>query len=214
MILKKKLSKGLIVSLLASIMILTPLASLAYASEAVTISKLNSLRMKIENDIAKNGVANDDDMVELEKLIESIEAKSISESKQRSNSWVDLGKGYRMRLDTPEHNGNPKYHVHVYKGNKEVASENADGTPSHGKTLNDIPDKKLRDKVKSNKKWKDFKKKQEKLSKATRQVKSKYTRSQLRKTYYITLAKALVIGILGFALFSSMGAWGGFFAII
>ncbi len=214
MSLKKEYKKNITISLLTSIMIFNPVANLAHANEVSVISELNLLRIKIENDIEKNGIANNDDMLKLENMISSLEDQTKPENIQRGGSWIDLGKGYRMRLDTPEHNGNPKYHVHVYKGNKEIASENADGSVSHGKTLDDISDKKVKEKVKSNKKWKDFKKKQSKLSKATRQVKSKYTKSQLKKTYYITLAKALVIGIIGFALFTSMGAWGGFFALI
>ena len=214
MSLNKRSSKSAIAILLAGIIIFNPIANLVHADETSAISELNLLRVKIENDIENNGFANDSDMIKLEKLIDSIESQVKPEDKQRGSSWVDLGKGWRMRLDTPESNGNPKYHVHVYKGNKEVASENADGTPSHGKTLNDVTDKKIRDKKKSNKKWKDFKEKQGKLSQATRQVKSKYSKSQLKKTYYITLAKALVISIIGFALFTSLGAWGAFFALI
>ena len=127
------LKKNITISLLTSIMIFNPVANLAHANEVSVISELNLLRIKIENDIEKNGIANNDDMLKLENIISSLEDQTKPENIQRGGSWIDLGKGYRMRLDTPEHNGNPKYHVHVYKGNKEIASENADGSASHGK---------------------------------------------------------------------------------
>ena len=211
MILKNNKVKTLATSLLIFEISLNLLNNLSYADELNDISRLNSLRIKIENDIEKNGVPNSRDMDELEKIMNLIEEKTIQRT---GNSLkIDLGKGYSMRLDSPEPNGNPKYHAHVYKGKKEVASENADGTKSHGKTLDDIPDKKAREKAKSNSKWKDYKKKQSKLSEAVKKVKSKYSKSQLKQTQYVKLAKALLIGVLGFALFSSMSSWIAFFAI-
>lgn len=212
MISKKNKVKVLIVSLLICGIILNSLSSLSYADELNDISRLNSLRIKIENDIELNGIPNTNDMDELEKIMNSIEEKTIQRT--GNNFWIDLGKGYKMRLDSPEPTGNPKYHAHVYKGSKEIASENADGTKSHGKTLDDIPNKKAREKAKSNSKWKDYKKKQSKLSEAVKKIKSKYSKSQLKQTQYAKLAKALVIGVLGFVLFSSMSSWIAFFAII
>lgn len=214
MILKKKLSKIISIGLLTFVITLNSMASLVYADGTDNISRLNSLREKIENDIEKNGVPNDNDMAELEKIMNLIENNGGEPIRTGNNTWIDLGKGYKMRLDTPESTGNPKYHVHVYHNDNEIASENADGTKSHKKSIDDIPSKKIREKIKSNSKWKDFKKKQSKLSKAVTQVKGKYTKAQLKKSQYVKLAKALVIGTLGFALFSSMGSWVAFFAVI
>ena len=209
-----KKSKKITTILLASIITLNTSGMLAYADTNINLIELDNLRAKIEKDIEIKGVAESEDLAKLENMIEAFENKSNSEDMERSGGWIDLGSGYRMRIDKPESNGNTKYHVHVYKGNKEVASENADGTPSHGKTLDNIGSKKIKDKVESNSKWKDAKKKQSKLSEATRKVKYKYTKTQLRKTTYVLLAKALVIGIVGFALFTTTGAWGSFFILI
>ncbi len=46
---------------------------------------------------------------------------------------VDLGKGYNGRVDKP-HVKNDQDHAHIYKGNKQVANQNKDGTQHHPNT--------------------------------------------------------------------------------
>ena len=65
MILKNNKVKTLATSLLIFEISLNLLNNLSYADELNDISRLNSLRIKIENDIEKNGVPNSRDMDEL-----------------------------------------------------------------------------------------------------------------------------------------------------
>ncbi len=55
-----------------------------------------------------------------------------------AGKWYDLGSGWGMRIDGPHYEGG-KPHVHVYNGDDEVAAENIDGTPSHGSSLDSLP---------------------------------------------------------------------------
>ncbi|KXY66339.1 hypothetical protein [Bacillus cereus] len=53
------------------------------------------------------------------------------------SDWEDIdhiAKGWRIRLDKPK--GPGKYHIHVYNKKVQMAVENCDGTPSHGKNYN------------------------------------------------------------------------------
>jgi hypothetical protein len=79
-----------------------------------------------------------------------------------ASSWVDLGSGYKARLDSPHGTANPKYHVHVYKNGKQVGAENMDGTKSHGTTLGNVPNT-IKKKLKSTTAYKNHKKKHDKL---------------------------------------------------
>ena len=79
------LKKNITVSLLTSIMIFNPVANLAHANEVSVISELNLLRIKIENDIEKNGIANNDDMLKLENIISSLEDQTKPENIRRSD---------------------------------------------------------------------------------------------------------------------------------
>ncbi|EUJ41180.1 hypothetical protein PWEIH_00890 [Listeria weihenstephanensis FSL R9-0317] len=81
-----------------------------------------------------------------------------------SSATVDLGDGYKARIDRPHDTKTGKWHGHVYKGNKQIGSENVDGTKHDGKTFKDVPKKKL-SKLKDSKKWKEAKSKNDKLVK-------------------------------------------------
>ena len=171
---------------------------------------------KIEKDTTDFGDAKLEDVEKLYKIISRIEASAPKGNldSARGNQWIDLGAGYRFRIDTPETNGNPNYHVHVYKNNKPVASQNVDGTKSHGSTLNDIGSSSIKKKIESHSKYKDAQNKQKKLKKGKTEVKQKYTKAQLKKETYMIIAKGIMIAAMGFALFSAFGSWYAFFAII
>ncbi len=57
-----------------------------------------------------------------------------------------------MRLDNPHYEGG-KLHVHVYKDGNEIASENMDGSPSHGSSLDSLPSK-VKERVKNHPQYK------------------------------------------------------------
>lgn len=84
--------------------------------------------------------------------------------------WVDLGAGYKAGFDEPHDPKTGKWHVHIYKGSKEIASENMDGTPHDGSTLKKAP-KSVVKKLKEKKEYDKYKKKQDKLKKARADVK-------------------------------------------
>jgi hypothetical protein len=58
---------------------------------------------------------------------------------------VDLGPGYNGGVDPP-HVPDDQDHVHINKGNKEVANQNADGTPHHKNK--EVPTNKVKKKLK------------------------------------------------------------------
>lgn len=98
---------------------------------------------------------------------------AMSQSAQAAGrDWVDLGKGYKAGFDEPHDKKTGKWHVHVYKGKKEIAAENMDGTKHDGKHLSDAP-KSVVKKLKSTAKWKKYKKKENQLSEARKQVHKK-----------------------------------------
>jgi hypothetical protein len=124
-----------------------------------------------------------------------------------ASPWFDAGNGYKWRLDTPHGKANPKYHVHVNKGNKEVGSQNVDGTRSHGKTLNAVP-KSVKKKIESHPKYKEAQNKQKKLNVATHKIKSK--KLDLRKSVDFWIAVAIVVAATGTFFFpgDDFAAWG------
>ncbi|MGD6956457.1 hypothetical protein ACQCWA_00320 [Rossellomorea aquimaris] len=78
------------------------------------------------------------------------------------SQWVDLGKGYKARLDGPHGTANPKYHVHVQKNGKDIGAENMDGTKSHGMTLKNVPSSVVKE-LKGTSEYKKHKKKHDNL---------------------------------------------------
>jgi hypothetical protein len=123
-----------------------------------------------------------------------------------ASQWSDAGNGYKWRIDTPHGKANPKYHVHVNKGNKEVGSQNVDGTKSHGKTLNAVP-KSVKKKIESHPKYKEAQNKQKKLNAATHKIKSK--KLNLRKSVDFWVAVAIVVAATGTLFFpgDDFAAW-------
>ncbi|TYU99869.1 hypothetical protein, partial [Listeria monocytogenes] len=85
-------------------------------------------------------------------------------AKAATSTTVDLGDGYKARIDRPHNTKTGKWHGHVYKKGKQVGAENVDGTKHDGKTFKNIPKKKV-SKLKSSKKWKEAKGKNDKLEK-------------------------------------------------
>ncbi|WP_242267294.1 hypothetical protein [Bacillus cereus group sp. BfR-BA-01518] len=79
-----------------------------------------------------------------------------------ASTWVDLGGGYKARLDGVHGTANPKYHVHVQKNGKDIGAENMDGTKSHGMTLKNVPEK-VKKKLKAHPEYKKHKKKHDNL---------------------------------------------------
>lgn len=94
-----------------------------------------------------------------------------------SRDWVDLGSGHKAGFDEPHDKKTGHWHVHVYKGNKQVASENMDGSKHDGSTLKDAPNAVVK-KLKSTSKWDKYKKKESELKKARENTKN-FSWSQL-----------------------------------
>ncbi|GLJ04623.1 hypothetical protein [Bacillus sp. YKCMOAS1] len=119
-----------------------------------------------------------------------VSSKSASAA---NREWVNLGKGYKAGFDEPHDKKTGKWHVHVYKGSKEIASENMDGTKHDGSTLKKAP-KSVVKTLKSKSQWGKYKKKQKKLEDARKNV-SKFSWWQLvwDPTPIVTLAVALGI---------------------
>lgn len=87
-----------------------------------------------------------------------------------AREWVDLGSGYKAGFDEPHDKKTGKWHVHIYNGSKEIASENMDGTKHDGSNLSDAPNSAVK-KVKATSQWEKYKKKQTALEKARADVK-------------------------------------------
>lgn len=108
-----------------------------------------------------------------------------------AGTWYDLGAGWRMRIDGPHYDGG-KPHVHVYDdGGEEVASENLDGTSSHGSSLDDLPNS-VKRRVKDHP---GYKRKKEKVKKRSNIIINNVDRIQHAID---TGAEVVVIG--GFAI--------------
>ncbi|MBC2262715.1 hypothetical protein HCB45_14225 [Listeria sp. FSL L7-0091] len=54
-------------------------------------------------------------------------------AKAATNTTVDLGDGYKARIDCPHNTKTGKWHGHVYKKGKQIGAENVDGTKHDGK---------------------------------------------------------------------------------
>ncbi|MBW5471700.1 hypothetical protein QIH01_02960 [Brevibacillus brevis] len=123
-----------------------------------------------------------------------------------AGDWEDLGKGIRVRLDAPTAHGDAKWHVHVYDGNTEIAAESCDGTKSHGQKLEDCLSKKLANKVREGKLYKEGAKKQKKLEEAKQEIVQKNL--NLYNSGDLVIAAGIVAGALGYKLWSlRSGKW-------
>ncbi|WP_017470602.1 hypothetical protein [Amphibacillus jilinensis] len=71
-----------------------------------------------------------------------------------SSVYVDLGNGWKARIDAPHEKKTGKYHGHVFnpKG-VQKGVENVDGTKHDGKTFKDVPKKRVEN-LKKSKEWK------------------------------------------------------------
>ncbi|WP_313891094.1 hypothetical protein [Psychrobacillus sp.] len=115
-----------------------------------------------------------------------------------------------MRVDVPKASDDAQYHVHVT--NKKLgidAAEGVNGEPSHKKTLagSGVP-KKIIDKVKEHKDFKNAEKKQKKLDDAAAEIKAK--KLDLNKTEDIIIAIAVVVAATATFFFpgDDVLAWG------
>lgn len=127
-----------------------------------------------------------------------------TQSAQAANRvWVDLGSGHKAGFDEPHDKKTGKWHVHIYKGSKEIASENMDGTKHDGSTLKDAPNAVVK-KLKEKNEYAKYKKKQADLTKARADVKKiSWAKLLIDPTPIIVLAGALGIS---FYLYS-MAKW-------
>lgn len=127
---------------------------------------------------------------------------SMSQSAHAAGGeWVNLGKGYKARFDEPHDKKTGKWHVHVYNGKKEIASENMDGTSHDGSHLSKAPKSAVK-KLKSTSQWKKYKKKENQLSEARKQVhKKSWWQMVIDPTPLIVLAAALGIAFKTLTMF-------------
>lgn len=137
---------------------------------------------------------------------------SMMETVQASGQWIDLGGGWKFRVDGP-HTGTDtgKYHVHVEgrKGNKTVkGSEGVDGSKSHGDHMNDIPDS-VKEKVKKHPKYKDGQKKQKDLDQAKKQIKSRNLKIDWQHVGDVIIAIGIVVACTATFFFQGddIAAW-------
>lgn len=121
-----------------------------------------------------------------------------------ASNWTVYDKKYKVRWDNP-HTGNGRYHVHVYKDGKEIGSERCGGGKSHKDELNNV-DKKIKNKVRSDRKYKAGADKNAKLDKAA----SKIRQQGLTKAGKIGIAIGLVVAATGTFFFpgDDIAAWG------
>lgn len=120
-----------------------------------------------------------------------------------ASNWTDLGQGYKVRWDNP-HVGDGRYHAHVYKKGAQIGSERCGGGASHKDQFRNV-DKKIRDQVRSHKKYKQGAEKNRQLDKAAKEIR----RRNLNKAGKIGLAIALVVGATGTFFFpgDDIAAW-------
>lgn len=117
--------------------------------------------------------------------------------------WVDLGSGWKIRLDSPHNSVNNKWHVHVENSNGSVkATENVDGTKHDGQNLDKLP-KKVREKARKSKTYKKGKENQKKTTAAKSQIKKSGLNAK-NSLHWAAIIAILVI--FGIAVYFSGGA--------
>lgn len=107
--------------------------------------------------------------------------------------YVELGGGYKAGFEGPHDKKTGKWHVHILKGNKEIATENMDGTKHDGSNLAKAP-KSVVKTLKSKSAWDKYKKKQKELEAARADVK-KMSLSQLIFNPMPIMVIAAAVGI-------------------
>lgn len=207
--------KKLLIFMLMCIIVLDT-SSTAYAqSRKQTIENIKILVKQANQEKKKDGEISNKTARKLQKELKRIDDDNlISENKQAdkgdvitlkgsSGGWKDLGyKGWKYRVDLPEHGGDSKPHVHVKgKSGKKIVEgvENVDGTPSHGKTLDDkkIP-KKVRDKARNTPEYQKQKKGLKKMKRAKAKIEAKDL--DLDKPNELLVAIAIVVIVVGFPI--------------
>lgn len=117
--------------------------------------------------------------------------------------WVDLGSGWKIRLDPPVNTVSNKWHVHVENSNGSIkASENVDGTKHDGGTLDKLP-KKIREKARKSKTYKKGKENQKKTNAAKSQIKKNGLNAR-NSLHWAAIIAILVL--FGIAVYFSGGA--------
>lgn len=127
----------------------------------------------------------------------------------RYGQTFNAGGGWSYRVDPPSPKGKP--HAHVYKGDKEVGTENCDGMSSHGRNLSNVP-KKVRDKVRNSKDYQKEKKEIENYRKAKSEIRNRRLNLNINKDLVVAAA-AIVVAFVGVAYFAPYYL-PGFLAII
>lgn len=215
----KKVKWVMFISMLSVVFLFSYGGGKTYA-DSVAVSKVSQLTSQAEAEKASLGYVQESTLNALKDAINStgIETdtdKYVNEAIPLSSSkWIDAGSGYKWRLDGPERNGNPKYHVHVRKNNSttDVSAQNCDGEPSHGKTLNNLP-KKVKESIENSQKYKSAETKQKKLNTALNKVESKDLNTS--NTADLIIAIGIIVVAIGIAIFSagSLSAWAAWFLI-
>lgn len=127
-----------------------------------------------------------------------------------SGQWIDLGKGWRFRVDPPHTDGSSgKWHVHAENTRTgQKGSEAVDGSASHGDHMNNV-DKKVKDKIKNHPEYKKGKDKQKKLNNAVSQIKAKKLKIDWKHVSDVLIAISLVIAATGTFFFQGddVAAW-------
>lgn len=127
--------------------------------------------------------------------------------------WHSLGKGRRARVDRPG-SKDSKPHVHVEKGGTK-ATENVDGTNSHGTNMDKkkVP-KDIQKKVKNLKDYKKAQKDCANMKNAKKKMKARNL--NLKKAKDIIIAIGIFIAVVGLVIFAtgSITAWGPFLLAI
>ena len=210
-IFKYKNIKSFIALILAFIFIFNSGVNV-YATEYCEYS-FNTLVNQAIEEREKDGAVSDETIKKLEEQLNilGIDAGAYSETANVYDENIytidgygethSLSKGWTYRVDKPSA-GDAKPHVHVDNNRLGIHGvENVDGTPSHGKSLDNckVP-KDVQDKVRNSP---DYKKGKEDLRKM-QQAKAEINRQQLNLNDYkdLILAAAIFVGIVGVAFFA------------
>lgn len=206
-LIKKYVNLILVIAMSISII---PSKSLAYSDSFQSITKLVE---KAEKEVSINGYASDETINALETELNYLGIDVWSYSRTHFIDEEDddfsfygygemhyLGKGWTYRVDKPS-SSNVKPHVHVDNNKEGIhGTENVDGTPSHGKTLEEsgVP-KKVRDKVRGSKDYKKGQKDLKNMKKAKAEIKRK--KLNLNKYQDLIIAAGIFVAIVGVAFF-------------
>lgn len=207
-LIKKFISLILVIAMSISIV---SFKSLAHSESFQNITKLVE---KAEKEASINGESSDQTINALEKELNylGVDVGSYSGTHilgEEDDDFVfygygethSIGKGWTYRVDKPS-SSNAKPHVHVDNNSRGIhGTENVDGTPSHGKTLerSGVP-KKVRDQVRGSKDYKKGQKDLKNMKKAKAEIKRKKLNLNIYKD--LIIAAGIFIVIVGVAFFA------------